>query len=57
MRRFKAFQKDNFVKKFEITEVFLLPVGSLQVRKTDYELVSPRPFAPFHCVRITMGKQ
>ena len=43
--------------KFEITEVFLLPVGSLMARKAYYRLVSTRSFASFHCVRITMGKQ
>ena len=53
----KLFKKDNIVTKFEITVVFLLPVGSLLVRKADYRLVSPRSFAPCHCGRITMGKQ
>ena len=49
--------EDNIVSKIEITVVFLLPVGSLLARKAVYRLVSPRPFAPFHCARITMGKQ
>ena len=39
MRRFEAFKKDNIVTKFEITVVFLLPVGSLLARKADYRLV------------------
>ena len=53
----KLSKKNNIVTKFEITVVFLLPVGSLLARKADYKLVSPRSFAPFHCARITMGKQ
>ena len=58
MRWFEAFQKDNIVTKFaEIMVVLLLPVGSLLAKKVDYRLVSPRSFAPFHCARITMGKQ
>ena len=54
----RSFLKDNIVtSKFEFTVVFLLPVGSFLARKAGYRLVTPRSFAPFHCARITMGKQ
>ena len=43
--------------KFEIAVVFLLLVGSLLARKTDYRLVTHRSFAPFDCAPITTGKQ
>ena len=37
MRWFEAFYKDNILTKFKIMVVFfLLPVGSLLARKTDY---------------------
>ena len=54
----KLFEQITYtVTKFEITVVFLLPVGSILTRKANYRLVSPHSYAPFHCARITMGKQ